>query len=153
MSAASLNDLVSSRQQRFRDGEAEGLGGLEVDDKLKLGRLQDRQVGGLSAIENFAGIDASLTKTVCDVRSVAHQPAGYDEITDRIRRRNTLARRQAGNLHAAAGKDASAATKRASGRSRARPAKAASISPLVLALKAWICSPMTRAASCTRKLT
>src|SRR6516165_10756249 len=105
MSAASLNDLVSSRQQRFRDGEAEGLGGLEVDDKLKLGRLQDRQVGGLSAIENFAGIDASLTKTVRDVRSVAHQPAGYDEITDRIRRRNTLARRQARNLHAAAGKE------------------------------------------------
>src|SRR5271169_7031855 len=29
--AASLNHLVGGRQQRFRDGEAERLGGLEVD--------------------------------------------------------------------------------------------------------------------------
>jgi hypothetical protein len=32
MLAASLNNLISGGQQRFRDGEAERLGGLEVDD-------------------------------------------------------------------------------------------------------------------------
>ena len=35
-----------------RDGEAERLGGLEVDDQLELGRLLHRQVGRLLALEN-----------------------------------------------------------------------------------------------------
>ena len=40
-------------------------------------------------------------------------------------------------------------TKSASGRSRTKVAKAASISRLVLALRTWICSPMARAADST----
>ena len=44
-----------------RDGEAERLGGLEVDDQLDFRGLLDRQVGGLLALENPAGVDAGLT--------------------------------------------------------------------------------------------
>jgi hypothetical protein len=40
-----LNNFVGRSQQRFRDGEAERLGGLEVDDKFEFGRLYDRKVG------------------------------------------------------------------------------------------------------------
>jgi len=54
-----LNDLVSRGQQRFRDGEAESFGGLEVDDEFQLGRLLDRQIGWFLAFENAPGIDAS----------------------------------------------------------------------------------------------
>src|ERR1700686_2600634 len=60
MSAASLDHLVGGRQQRFRDGEAEGLGGLEVDDQFELGGLLHRQIGSFLAFENTAGIDANL---------------------------------------------------------------------------------------------
>ena len=33
---------------------------FEIDDQLELGRLQDRQVGRLRALENAAGVDAGL---------------------------------------------------------------------------------------------
>jgi hypothetical protein len=41
-------------------GQAECVGGLEVDDQLELGRLHDRQVGRLLAPENPAGWCAAL---------------------------------------------------------------------------------------------
>jgi hypothetical protein len=103
-SPSNIETLVTGHT-RFRDGEAERVGGLQVDDQFELGRLHDRQVGRLGAIKNFAGIGADLTETVLDIGSVAHQPAGYDMITVRISRRNPAARRQGGNLHAAAGEE------------------------------------------------
>ena len=33
-----LDHFISGRQQRFRDGKAECLGGFEVDEQLELGR-------------------------------------------------------------------------------------------------------------------
>jgi hypothetical protein len=38
IAGTAIRYLVSSRQQRFRDGEAEGFGGLEVDDEFEFGR-------------------------------------------------------------------------------------------------------------------
>ena len=54
---------------------------LEVDDELEFGRLQHRQVGGLRAFEDAAGIDADLAKRVRDIGPVAHQPAGRDMVS------------------------------------------------------------------------
>jgi hypothetical protein len=59
--ATSLDYFVGNREHARWDGEAECLGGLEVDRQLELGRSQDRQVGGLLALENPAGVDADLT--------------------------------------------------------------------------------------------
>jgi hypothetical protein len=52
-----LDHLVRPRQQRRRDREAEGLGGLEVDHQLELRGLLDGQVGGLGALGDL--VDAS----------------------------------------------------------------------------------------------
>ena len=38
----SLDDLIRPLEERRRDRQAEGLGGLEVDDQLELRRLLDR---------------------------------------------------------------------------------------------------------------
>src|SRR6516162_10248720 len=50
MTAFSLDHLISGGQQRFRDGEAERLGGLEVDDQFELGGLLHRQIGWFLAL-------------------------------------------------------------------------------------------------------
>ena len=60
----------------------------------------DRQVGGLFALEDASGIDADLTISIRNVRSVAHQPAGLNIITLGKNRRNGMACRCDGKLHA-----------------------------------------------------
>ena len=51
-------------------GGSECLHGLEVDVQLDFSCLLDRQVGGLFTLEDAAGIDAGLTKNVCNVSAV-----------------------------------------------------------------------------------
>src|SRR5262249_55618188 len=78
---------------------------LPIDDEFEFGRLQDRQVSWLCTLENLTGVESDLTKTVSDVRSVAHQSAHFDNVTSRISCRNPVARRQDGKLDAAARKE------------------------------------------------
>src|SRR5262249_47826471 len=77
--------------------------------ELEFGRLHHRQVGGLRTFEDFAGIDAHLTKRFREIGSVAHQPADCHIITHRISRWNPAARRQSGKLHGAADEECIAA--------------------------------------------
>src|SRR5580704_2833251 len=103
---ASLFDhIVGDGEHPWRHLDAERSRRLQVDDELEFGRLQHRQVRGLGALEDAAGIDADLMKRVREVGSIAHKPAGFDNITVRISRRNPLARRQDAKLPAAAGKE------------------------------------------------
>src|SRR6516225_9192676 len=94
MFAVSLNNLIGGRQQRFRDGEAERISGRQIDYQFELGGLHDRQIGGPGALEDAACIGADLTKAVCEVGSVAHQPTGLDIFTHRITRWNPVTYRQ-----------------------------------------------------------
>jgi len=50
---ALFDHLVRLQQQCLRDRQAQGLGGLHVDDELELGRSFDRQTGWLGALEDF----------------------------------------------------------------------------------------------------
>ena len=73
-----FDHLIGKREQIVGNFYAEGLCSFEVDDQLKFGRLQHRQVGRPLALENTAGIDAGLTITVVEVSAVAYEPAGFD---------------------------------------------------------------------------
>src|SRR5262249_46275547 len=54
-----FDHLVGAGENGGRDVEAERPGGLEIDHQLEFHRLLHRQVGGLLASKNSAGIDAS----------------------------------------------------------------------------------------------
>jgi hypothetical protein len=72
-----LNHLIGSSQQRFRDGKAERLCGLEVDGQFELGGLLHRQIGRFFASENAPGIDARLVRLYSQGCSHSYQTAGH----------------------------------------------------------------------------
>ena len=55
-----FDHLVGAREQLWWQGEAQCLGRFEVDREVKLVRLYHRQIAGLGAFENAAGVDADL---------------------------------------------------------------------------------------------
>ena len=50
---ASFDDFVGGGDQRRRNGEAEGFGGLQIDDQLETRLLLDRQLAGLGAFQDL----------------------------------------------------------------------------------------------------
>src|SRR5262245_31011422 len=97
----SLDHLVSDSEQSWREANAECLRGVQVDHELELGRLHHRQVAGLFALENAAGIDTSQAICISDARSVAHQTADFREVARKIDRRHPMVSRERNDLHAA----------------------------------------------------
>src|SRR5260221_13764454 len=86
-----LDHLVGAAEDRRRNGEAERLGGVQIDDQFENGRLLDRQVGGPGALEDRSGINADLSIGRRKARAIADQAAGRSVFTDPIDRRNGMA--------------------------------------------------------------
>src|SRR5262249_7841455 len=93
-----FDHLVGDGEHARWNGEIEGLGGFEVDDKLELARLHDRKVGRLVALENARSVVADLTISVSEVGSVAHQAPGKDIFPQFIHRRDAVMGRKRDEL-------------------------------------------------------
>src|SRR5260221_3734866 len=70
-----FDHLVGAAEQRDRNGDAERLGGLEIDDEFHLGGLLDRQGGRPIARENPSGINTPQTPPFGMTAAIAHQAA------------------------------------------------------------------------------
>jgi hypothetical protein len=77
-----LDHLVGTAKERDRNGEAERLGGLHIDNQFDLCGLLYRQVRRLLTFEDAAGVDASQMRTVGQAAAIAHQPAGCGELAE-----------------------------------------------------------------------
>ena len=96
--ASLFDQFVGAAEKRQRHGKAERLGGLEIDDQLDVGGLLHRQIRGLLALENAAGVDAGKTERVRITASVAHQAASRRELAEMRNRGHGVADRHRGEL-------------------------------------------------------
>src|SRR5262249_62098530 len=101
-SGASFNRLVGRGLQGERNGKAERLGSLQINDELKLRGLHDRQIARLSSFKNSSDVVAGLSIAVGDARSIANQPASHNVIAPGVDRRNGMTSREGGKLITAA---------------------------------------------------
>jgi hypothetical protein len=98
----SFDDLVGAGEDRRRDGEAERLGGVEIDDELEYGRLLDRQIGRLGALEHPSRVNPDLAPKARLARPIADQAAEFGELAPLVDRRNGKPCRQRDELFAPA---------------------------------------------------
>src|SRR5262245_28054399 len=89
---SSFDHLVGGGEQCGRNGEAERLSGLEIDDKLEFGRLFDRQIAGIGALENSVDVACSAAKHITVVWSITDQAACLGKCPIRIHRRQSTSR-------------------------------------------------------------
>src|SRR5215813_3969074 len=59
-STPSLDHLVGTGEQRRRNFQIKRPSSLKIDNELEFGRLHDRQIGGLGALEDASDIVAHL---------------------------------------------------------------------------------------------
>jgi hypothetical protein len=81
-----LNHLVGKREQLIRHTEPKRFGRLEVEHKLKLVRLLDRQIRDLRALENPANVVACLAIHHSEIGAVAHQASDQSQLPGKVDR-------------------------------------------------------------------
>ena len=69
--AASFDYFVGRGHQRNRNGEAEGPGGLQIDDQLESRGLFDGQIGGICAFQYLVDVTNGLVEIIGDLGASA----------------------------------------------------------------------------------
>src|SRR5262245_3578657 len=96
--ASLLDHRVGGGEQCGRNGEAERLCGLEIDDKLEFGRLFDGQIAGIGALKNSVDVACGAAKHITVVRSITDQAACLGKCPIGIHRWQSTSRGQSQDL-------------------------------------------------------
>src|SRR5919107_1926994 len=79
-SGSSFDHHIGAADQRGRQGDAQGTGGLQIDEQFHFRDQLDWKICGLLTIEDPSGIDAGATMRLRKIASIAHQPARNREV-------------------------------------------------------------------------
>ena len=71
----SFNDVVGTQEQGRSHFQAEHSGGLEIDGQFEFGRLLDRKIAGLCALENPIHVRRGIAMDFGGVGLAAKSPA------------------------------------------------------------------------------
>src|SRR5262245_55022284 len=72
-SAGSFDYLVSDGKHFVGNLNPKCFGGFEIDDEIEFGRLLDRQIAGLSTLQNFVHICRGTAKQIRGVCSITRK--------------------------------------------------------------------------------
>src|SRR5262249_39414835 len=95
---ALFDHLVGACEEGGGYGEAEHLGGSEVDHHFELGRLLDRKVGRLGALENLVDVVSSTPRQVSEIRPVGDEATGCHKFSNSMKRWQLLPGREVRNV-------------------------------------------------------
>src|SRR5215475_4348699 len=87
ISLRSLDELIGSYEQRLWDGQAERLGGLEVDDELESNWSLDGKVAHPGALQDAINVIRALRKERSELRAITHEAARFGESVEYSDRR------------------------------------------------------------------
>ena len=83
----SLDYLIRPRQHVGRNRQADLIRCFQIYHKLELGRLLDRQIGGLASLQDSVHILCHAPVAVREVRPVVHEPTSlYSFSAEKYRR-------------------------------------------------------------------
>src|SRR5262249_22039981 len=91
---ALFDHFVGAQQESFRYFKTERLGSRQIDGKIELGRLLDRDVGRLRPAQNLVDIVGGAPVQVREVCSIGHQASRFDVVVLAVHRRQSRAQRQ-----------------------------------------------------------
>src|SRR6266545_181523 len=91
----SLDHLIGALQERGRDRQAEGLGGLEVDYEFERDGLLDGKIRGFRALQYLMDVGSGPSMLVGETRSISHDASRLGCLPVRRDGGQTMLHRQA----------------------------------------------------------